>query len=183
MVALGLIACVLFAYALLSRRVEGTVVTGPMVFVAAGLICGWTELAEFGSAAGGGDDGAARQVVVLVAELALVLLLFTDAARVDPRALRGNPLPARLLGIGLPLTVALGALLGLLVLTDLEPWECAIRRGPGADGRRARPGCRLEPRGSRARPPGAERRERAQRRRLCSVPDAVHRARGVRGGP
>jgi|Tabmets5t2r1_1033131.scaffolds.fasta_scaffold02346_2 NhaP-type Na+/H+ or K+/H+ antiporter len=126
MVALGLIACVLFAYALLSRRVEGTVVTGPMVFVAAGLICGWTGLAEFGSAAGGGDGGASREVVVLVAELALVLLLFTDAARIDPRALRGNPLPARLLGIGLPLTVGLGALLGLLVLTDLEPWECAI---------------------------------------------------------
>jgi hypothetical protein len=28
MVALGLIACALFAFALLSRRVEGTVVTG-----------------------------------------------------------------------------------------------------------------------------------------------------------
>jgi sodium/hydrogen antiporter len=55
-----------------------------------------------------------------------VLLLFTDAWRLDPRALRGNRLPARLLGIGLPLTVALGALVGLLVLTDLEAWECAI---------------------------------------------------------
>jgi NhaP-type Na+/H+ or K+/H+ antiporter len=126
MVALGLIACALFAYALFSRRVEGTVVTGPMLFVAAGLICGWTGLVDFGSAAHGGDRGAAREVVFLVAELALVLLLFTDAARIDPRALRGNPLPARLLGIGLPLTVGLGALVGLLVLTDLEPWECAI---------------------------------------------------------
>jgi NhaP-type Na+/H+ or K+/H+ antiporter len=65
-------------------------------------------------------------VLVLVSELALVLLLFTDAARIDPRSLRGNPLPARLLGIGLPLTVALGALVGLLVLTDLDAWECAI---------------------------------------------------------
>ena len=126
MVALGLIACALFAFALLSRRVEGTVVTGPMVFVAAGLVCGWTGLVEFGSAAHGGDHDAAREIVFLVAELALVLLLFTDAARIDPRSLRGNPLPARLLGIGLPLTVGLGALVGLLVLTDLEPWECAI---------------------------------------------------------
>jgi sodium/hydrogen antiporter len=126
MVALGLIACALFAYALLSRRVEGTVVTGPMLFVAAGLVCGWTGLVDFGSAVHGGEQGAAREVVLLVAELALVLLLFTDAARIDPRALRSNPLPARLLGIGLPLTVGLGALVGLLVLTDLEPWECAI---------------------------------------------------------
>jgi sodium/hydrogen antiporter len=126
MVALGLIACALFAFALLSRRVEGTVVTGPMVFVAAGLVCGWTGVVDFGSAAHSGDQEATREVVFLVAELALVLLLFTDAARIDPRALRGNPLPARLLGIGLPLTVGLGALVGLLVLTNLEPWECAI---------------------------------------------------------
>jgi NhaP-type Na+/H+ or K+/H+ antiporter len=125
-VALGLIACALFGFALLSRRVEGTIVTGPLLFVAAGLVCGWTGLAEFGSAAHGGDQEASRAVVFLVAELALVLLLFTDAARIDPRAVRGNPLPARLLGIGLPLTVGLGALLGLLVLTDLEAWECAI---------------------------------------------------------
>ena len=126
MVALGLIACALFAFALLSRRVEGTFVTGPMVFVAAGLICGGTGLIDLGAAAHSMDAGAAREVVFLVAELALVLLLFTDAARSDPRTLRGNPLPARLLGIGLPLTVGLGAVAGLLVLTDLEPWECAI---------------------------------------------------------
>src|SRR5688572_12022131 len=126
MVSLGLIACALFAYALFSRRLEGTFVTSAMVFVAAGLVCGWTGLVDFGSAAHGGEHGAAREVVFLVAELALVLLLFTDAARIDPRALRDNPLPARLLGIGLPLTVGLGSLVGLLVLSDLEPWECAI---------------------------------------------------------
>src|SRR5918995_6577856 len=126
MIAIGRIACAPFAFALLSRRVEGTVVTGPMVFVAAGLICGWTGLLEFGSAAHSGDHAAAREIVFLVAELALVLLLFTDAARIDPRAVRSNPLTARLLGIGLPLTVTLGALVGLLVLTDLETWECAI---------------------------------------------------------
>ena len=50
MVALGLIACALFAFALLSRRVEGTFVTGPMVFVAAGLICGGTGLIDLGAA-------------------------------------------------------------------------------------------------------------------------------------
>jgi len=126
MVALGLIACALFAFALLSRRVEGTVVTGPMVFVAVGLIAGWTGAVDFGSAAHGGSEEATREVVFLVAEIALVLLLFTDAARIDPRTLRGNQLPARLLGVGLPLTIGLGALVGLLVLTDLDAWECAI---------------------------------------------------------
>jgi NhaP-type Na+/H+ or K+/H+ antiporter len=128
MVALGLFACVVFTFALLSRRVEGTIVTAPMVFVSAGLVAGWTGLVDFGAAAH--EDPVAgeisREVVLLVAELALVLVLFTDAARIDPRALRGNALPVRLLGIGLPLTIGVGTVLGLVLLTELEPWECAI---------------------------------------------------------
>ena len=43
--------------------------------------------------------------------------------RIHPRSLRGNPLPARLLGIGLPLTVALGTLAALVVLSDLERFD------------------------------------------------------------
>ena len=64
--------------------------------------------------------------VLVVAELALVLLLFTDAARVDVRALRGNVLPVRLLCIGLPLTIALGTGVAVALLSDLTFWECAI---------------------------------------------------------
>jgi NhaP-type Na+/H+ or K+/H+ antiporter len=64
--------------------------------------------------------------VFLVAEIALVLLLFTDAARIDVRHVRANVLPRRLLLIGLPLTIGLGTLLALALLTDLEAWECAI---------------------------------------------------------
>ena len=124
MVALGLLACVLFGFALVSRRIEGSLVTAPMLFVSAGLIAGWTGVVDFGAAAHG--DTAAREVVFVVAELALVLLLFSGAARIDPRTLRGNPLPLRLLGIGLPLTIGLGAVLALAVLGELEPWECAI---------------------------------------------------------
>jgi sodium/hydrogen antiporter len=46
-----------------------------------------------------------------VAELTLTLVLFTDASRLNLRALRHDyPLPARLLGVGLPLTIGLGAL-------------------------------------------------------------------------
>ena len=124
MVALGLLACVLFGFALVSRRIEGSIVTAPMLFVSAGLVAGWTGLLDFGAAAHGGS--AAREAVFVVAELALVLLLFSGAARIDPRTLRGNPLPVRLLCIGLPLTIGLGGVLALLVLTELEPWECAI---------------------------------------------------------
>jgi sodium/hydrogen antiporter len=127
-VGLALIACVVFAFALVSRRLEGTVVTAPMVFVAAGLVVGWTGALELGAAthAQGGATEASRKAMFVVAELALVLLLFTDAAQLDPRRLRENPLPLRLLGIGLPLSIGLGTVVGLLVLTDLEVWECAI---------------------------------------------------------
>jgi sodium/hydrogen antiporter len=127
-VGLGLIACVVFVFALVSRRLERTVVTAPMVFVAAGLVAGWTGALDFGAAAHahGGATEASREAVFVVAELALVLLLFTDAAQLDPLRLRANPLPLRLLGIGLPLSIGLGTVLALLLLTDLEVWECAI---------------------------------------------------------
>jgi sodium/hydrogen antiporter len=127
-VGLGLIACVVFAFALVSRRLDGTIVTAPMVFVAAGLVAGWAGALDLGAAthAQGGATEASRAAVFVVAELALVLLLFTDAAQLDPRRLRENPLPLRLLGIGLPLSIGLGTVVALLVLTDLEVWECAI---------------------------------------------------------
>jgi sodium/hydrogen antiporter len=127
-VGLGLIACVVFVFALVSRRLERTVVTAPMVFVAAGLVAGWTGVLDFGAAAHAHEGAAetSREAVFVVAELALVLLLFTDAAQLDLRRLRANPLPRRLLGIGLPLSIGLGTVLALLLLTDLEVWECAI---------------------------------------------------------
>ncbi len=127
MVSLALLGCVVFAFALCARRIEGTIVTPPMVFVSAGLVAGWTGLVDLGHAAehvGGAE--ATREVILLVAELALVLLLFTDAARIHPRSLRGNPLPLRLLCIGLPLTIGLGTAVAVALLSDLEFWECAI---------------------------------------------------------
>ena len=127
MANLAVLGGVLFCFALFARRVEGTVITAPMVFVTAGLVAGWTGLLDFGSAmhAEGGSESA-HEVVLVVAELALVLLLFTDAARIDVRTLRGNPLPLRLLCIGLPLTILLGTVVAVALLADLELWECAI---------------------------------------------------------
>jgi sodium/hydrogen antiporter len=47
----------------------------------------------------------------------LTLLLFADASRISLRALRSEyAVPARLLGIGLPLTIAAGALAGVTVV-------------------------------------------------------------------
>ena len=65
--------------------------------------------------------------MLLVGEIALAIVLFTDAAGTNLSALRENEaLPLRLLGIGMPLTIALGTLVAALVLTDLTFWEAAI---------------------------------------------------------
>jgi NhaP-type Na+/H+ or K+/H+ antiporter len=124
-VLLGLLAGLTFAFGLLSRRIEGTVVSAAMVFVTVGLVAGWTGLVELGSATHA-EPTTAREAVFLVAELALVLLLFTDAARIDVRHVRADVLPRRLLLIGLPLTIGLGTLVALALFTNLAAWECAI---------------------------------------------------------
>jgi NhaP-type Na+/H+ or K+/H+ antiporter len=117
---LAVLAAVVFVFGLVSRRLEGTVLTAPIVFVLVGAILGPAGLGliEFEL-----DD----HTVLLLAEIALALVLFTDAASTDLSTLRQNEgLPLRLLGIGMPLTIALGAAAALLLLTDLTFWEAAI---------------------------------------------------------
>src|ERR687893_78220 len=114
------LAAVVFAFGLVSRRLEGTVLTAPIVFVVAGAILGPAGL---GLVEVNLDD----HTVLLVGEIALALVLFTDAARINLSALRQNEgLSLRLLGIGMPLTIALGTASAALLLTDLTFWEAAI---------------------------------------------------------
>jgi sodium/hydrogen antiporter len=114
------LAAVVFAFGLISRRLEGTILTAPIVFVAAGVILG---PALFGVAEFALDE----HTVLLLSEIALAVVLFTDAAQTNLRALRQNEaLPLRLLGIGMPLTIALGTGVAALLLTDLTFWEAAI---------------------------------------------------------
>jgi NhaP-type Na+/H+ or K+/H+ antiporter len=119
-VELIVLAYVVFAFGVVSRRLEGTVLTAPIVFVLAGVVLGPAGL---GLVEMGLDDHA----VLLLGEIALALVLFTDAARTDLSTLRQNKaLPLRLLGIGMPLTIALGTATAALLLADLTVWEAAI---------------------------------------------------------
>jgi sodium/hydrogen antiporter len=119
-VDLAVLASVIFLFGLVSRRLEGTVLTAPLVFVAAGVILGPAGLALVEVEL---DDHS----VLLLGEIALAIVLFTDAARTNLSALRQNEvLPLRLLGIGMPLTIALGTFVATLVLTDLTFLEAAI---------------------------------------------------------
>jgi len=111
---------VLFLYSLVSRRIEGTIITAPMVFLIAGLLLGPGGIGLV-------TLTAERKFVLLIAEIALVLTLFSDASRLNLRVLKGSgDFPARLLGIGLPLTIAAGIVVGVLLFSDLTLLEAGI---------------------------------------------------------
>jgi len=113
------IAVVLLGFAAISRRIEGTPLTAPLVFAAAGLVLGVEALDLVGPEVTG-------EQVKLLAEATLTVVLFSDASRIDLAALRRTlGLPIRLLGIGLPLTILAGFLAALVVLGDLA-WPEAL---------------------------------------------------------
>ncbi|WP_017608510.1 cation:proton antiporter domain-containing protein [Nocardiopsis xinjiangensis] len=107
------ISVLFLGYALISGWTRGAWLTAPMVFVTGGLV--------LGPAGTGVLDGTVPgQVVRILTEATLVLVLFSDAVRIDLRALRRDyHLPLRLLGAGLPLGAALGALLAWGLLPTL----------------------------------------------------------------
>ena len=135
--ALAIVAFTLLAVAAISGRLSGTVVTPAMVFVAVGLLVGPEVLGEV-------DLESSSGTVRALAEATLALVLFCDASRIDLRLLRREMgVPVRLLGIGLPLTIALGA---VAAAVHLRPADRRRGRHPGdrvgADRRRAGAGGR-----------------------------------------
>ena len=112
--SLAIVAGSVLAYAGLSRRVEQSPLTTPILFVSAGLLVGDEVLGWL-------DLGIGSSGVRVLAEATLTLVLFTDASRIDIAALRREiGLPARLLGIGLPLTIAAGTAAAALVFGQLH---------------------------------------------------------------
>jgi NhaP-type Na+/H+ or K+/H+ antiporter len=120
MMSLAIFLSLLFFYCLISRRIERTIFTGPIVFTLAGMVV----FAAFPTIL---ETGINEEVLFRLAEIGLVLLLFTDASRTDLNLLRriGN-LPARLLSVGMLLTIFLGAVIARLVFPHLTVWEAGI---------------------------------------------------------
>jgi NhaP-type Na+/H+ or K+/H+ antiporter len=117
---LATIALAVLAVAAVSRRLSGGPITPAMVFVALGLIAGPRLLGEI-------DVPPTGEAVRTLAEATLAVVLFADAARIDLRALRREyRLPLRLLSLGLPLTIAAGALCASLVFGSLTIAEAVV---------------------------------------------------------
>ena len=118
--ALAVVALALIGFGVVSRRVDGTPVTPAILFVGVGLLVG-TQALELV------DPSATSESVKRLAEATLTVVLFADASRIDLRTLRREyAVPARLLGIGLPLTIALGALLAAAFFGALSIPEALV---------------------------------------------------------
>lgn len=120
MTELLVVALSVFAYAMFSERLAMSPITPPIVFATIGLLAGSAGFDVFDLDL----DGEATSILV---EATLVLVLFTDAIRIDIGALRRDAqLPGRLLGIGMPLTIAAGTLVGVVLLGDVGVVEAAL---------------------------------------------------------
>lgn len=130
MAEIGAIALLMALYALVAGVLRDSPVTAPMVFVGGGLLFGWAGLGGVAELADEGDVGGlleASESALFLANITLAILLFADARRIDVRRVRRDiPLAARLLGIGLPLTILLGGVLAFVVLDGLEAWEAML---------------------------------------------------------
>jgi len=96
-----------------SARFSKAYLTGPIVFLVVGGVVGRTLVDAVA-------EGAAIQTL---AEVALVLVLFHDAAELQPRELRADSaFTARLLLVGLPLTIGAGYLLARALFPEIGVW-------------------------------------------------------------
>jgi NhaP-type Na+/H+ or K+/H+ antiporter len=131
---LAIVAALVFVWGALSARLERFDVTAPIVFVLAGLLLTHGPLAVLGLT-------PSDELIKTLAEFTLALVLFSDASRVGLHELRADSgLYLRLLGVALPLTIALGTVLALalmgssiwlalLVGAALAPTDAALGAG------------------------------------------------------
>ncbi len=120
MIIIVVFVLLVFLYSLVSRRLEHTVVTAQIVFTSAGILL---ILAMPGSQV----LDVQRASLLKLAELGLVMLLFTDATYINLKTLRSREkLPLRLLSIGMLLTILLGAVAAHFIFPQLSIWETGV---------------------------------------------------------
>ena len=117
---MAILALFVFVYSLAGGRLARSPINGAIIFTAFGLALGPLGFGFL-------KLNADAEQIRLLAELTLALVLFTDAANSNLGVLRAHAsLPARLLLIGLPLTLLLGFGVGVVVFDGLPLLELAI---------------------------------------------------------
>ena len=108
-VFVGLLVALLLTWALVSQWVQARGITGPMVFLVAGVLL-----------AGAADIDLQPEQVRTLAELTLVIVLFHDASTVRLASLRRDPsIALRLLLIGFPLALVLAGVATVWLLPGI----------------------------------------------------------------
>jgi NhaP-type Na+/H+ or K+/H+ antiporter len=109
-------AFLILGYGLFSKLAERSIITAPMVFVTIGVLINFFSVDLM-------SEGAKAPYVKILAEVTLILVLFVDASTLNlKRLVLERRLPMRLLGIGLPITMVLGALIALLLFPEEKTW-------------------------------------------------------------
>lgn len=110
----------LFLFGLFSRKIAGTVVTAQMMFLAAGMLLSPIGLDLISLSPKSG-------LVLGIIKVALVLTFFSDASAIGLHSLfLKERLSSRLLFLGLPLTIFLGAAFATLLFPDITFTEAAL---------------------------------------------------------
>jgi NhaP-type Na+/H+ or K+/H+ antiporter len=117
---LATLALFAFAFSVIAGRVERSAVSGPLIYIFFGLLAGPVGLGFL-------DLDIHKVELRVIADLTLALVLFIDAANADLKTLRTHAtIPRRLLMIGLPLSIALGAFVGTLVFPEIPLFELCV---------------------------------------------------------
>src|ERR1700758_500852 len=104
-------------YAVVSGLVVRRYLAPALIFLALGVAVGPSGLRLV-------EVGARTEGFTILAQLALTVILFNQASRLDLRTvLRRGRLTLRLVTVGIPVTIALGTLAAVVVLPALPLWE------------------------------------------------------------
>jgi NhaP-type Na+/H+ or K+/H+ antiporter len=121
MIELLFFLLMVFIMAVISRRIDKLPVSAQMIFIFSGILIGWFVTGFINV-----TEPPVSTIILLIAEIALVLVLFTDASRVNLASIKWNSLETRLLSIGLILTIVMGITFAIVIFTNLTFWEAAI---------------------------------------------------------
>ncbi len=120
MLTVGLFCAGLLAYALFSRLLDRVSLTAQILMLAIGVVLG---IAVQGTP----EVTVDTELLRVAGELALILALVVDAARIDIGALRKTAgIPIRLLVIGLPLMIVIGTIVAIVLLPGITVLEAVI---------------------------------------------------------
>ncbi|MEM5582809.1 cation:proton antiporter [Roseibium sp. AS2] len=118
--ATGLLMLAMFTvcYTLLAKTLSNGILTAPILFIGFGYVMAQTGMFPF-------ED--AEHLLHIVAEVALIILLFLDAAQINLKSLRQrHQWPLRMLMIGLPLAVVIGTAVAAPLLSPMPILVAAL---------------------------------------------------------